>query len=287
MEHAIFISKTRNLKYISPKYKRLYFGNEFCERLIPQVSELKRAIRCCDVNKLDFSLVTSYVTDRGLKNIEKLFAWLQNNRIKCEIIINDYGVLDLMNEKYQTLKPVLGRLLTKQKRDPRIMELIKTEPKEPVFLKRDDEYYFIFPKKIPDILVSYYKETTINVPLIQEFLLSERIKRVELDNLFQGINLKLLKDKLSASLYVPYGYITTTRHCTANPFRKKKRFFCSISSCKKECQKYILKLRNPSMPKVIYKKGNTLFFKNTKIPAERCLKEKGINRLVYQPEIPV
>lgn len=287
LEYAIFISKTRDLKYVGAEYKRLYFGNEFCERLIPPLDELKKVIRYCTVNKLNFSLVTPYVTNRGLEIIEKLFIWLQNNRVNCEIIINDYGVLDLINEKCKTLQPVLGRLFSKQKRDPRIMKLIETTPKKQIFFKRDDDYYLVLPKKIPRSLVPYYKETTVNVPVIQNFIIGERVKRVELDNLLQGINLRIPRDKLSASLYIPYGYIATTRFCAANPFRRRQTFFCKISSCKKECQEYTLKLRNPSMPKVIYKKGNTLFFKNTKLPAKGWLKEKGIDRLVYQPEIPV
>jgi len=36
MEQAIFISKIENLKYVNSKYTRLYFGNEFCQRLIPR-----------------------------------------------------------------------------------------------------------------------------------------------------------------------------------------------------------------------------------------------------------
>lgn len=287
MEEAIFISRTQNLKYVTLRYKRLYFGNEFCERLIPELNELKRVIRFCDKNRLDFSLVTPYLTNRGLAVIEELFIWLQSNKISCEVIVNDYGLLDLLNEKYRTLQPVLGRLLSKQKRDPRIARLAGPIAQKKIFYKFGDEYYFVLPKRIPPALVLHYKKAMINTPIIQDFLMAQRVKRVELDNLLQGINPDLPKGKLSASLYLPYGYITTTRLCSANPFRKEKRFFSRILSCKKECQDYTLKLKNPSLPRLIYKKGNTLFFKNAKRPALQWLKERGIDRLVYQPEIPV
>lgn len=287
IEKAIFITNIINLKYVTSKYNRLYFGNEFCEKLSPHLNELKQVIRYCDKNKLNFSLVTPYVTNTGLENLEKLFLWLQNNKINCEVIINDYGVLNLINEKYQILLPVLGRLLTKQKRDPRILRLIESEPKKCNLFKNNNVYYIILPKKIPAALISYFKETNINVPIIQSFLSRCRIKRVEIDNLLQGINLGIPKNSLSVSLYVPYGYITTTRLCSANPFRNAKRFSCRISFCRKECGGYILELRSQYMPIIIYKKGNTMFFKNKKVLIQKELTEKGINRLVYQPEIPI
>ncbi|MFC1631666.1 hypothetical protein ACFL2I_03835 [Candidatus Omnitrophota bacterium] len=287
IEKTIFITKISNLKFVNSRYKRLYFGNEFCEKLIPQLNELKKAIRYCERNKLKFSLVTPYVTNRGIDNLDKLFLWLQNNKMNCEIIINDYGVLDLINEEYQTLQPVLGRLLTKQKRDPRITNLTEVKPRKHKFFKMDGEYFIVLAKKAPDALASFFKDSNVNVPIIQSFVRSYGIARVEIDNLLQGINLRIPRDSLSVSLYVPYGYITTTRLCTADPFRNIEKFSCRISSCGKQCQRYIIELRNKDMPKRIYKKGNTLFFKNRKVSSHRELIKIGINRLVYQPEIPV
>jgi len=285
MEKALFITAVKNLKNITPRYNRVYFGNEFCEKLIPQLDKLKEIVAHCSKKNLGFSLVTPYVTNSGLEKLEKLFLWLKSNKINCEVIINDYGVLDLINEKYHILSPVLGRLLTKQKRDPRILNLIKRKSEKYRFFKKDNEYNVILEKKIPDALISYFKETNINVPVVQNFLRDYRIARVEIDNLLQGMNLRIPKRDFCISLYVPYGYITTTRRCSANPFRNEKRFFCRISHCRKECKIYSLKLRNKYLP-LTYKKGNTIFFKNNRIPSQKELIGKGINRVVYQPEIP-
>jgi hypothetical protein len=227
------------------------------------------------------------VTNPGVESLEKLFTWLRDNKINCEVIINDYGVLDLLNEKYRALLPVFGRLLTKQKRDPRILRLRKTKPEKNKFFKNKDGYYVILSKKAPDSVISYYKETNINVPIIRSFLKSYRMKRAEIDNLLQGIRLEIPKSDLSVSLYIPYGYITTTRLCSANPFRNIKSFSCKISFCRKECKKYDVRLKGKYVPKVIYKKGNTMFFKNKKVPAQKELSRIGIDRIVYQPEIPI
>ena len=286
MENALFITTSNNLRYMTRKYSRLYFGNEFCEKLIPQPDELKRVVAYCDKNKTAFSLVTPYVTNSGLEKLERLFLWLSSNRADSEVIINDYGVLDLIDEKYHSLLPVLGRLLTKQKRDPRISRLIRKKLKKYIFPQKDNRYAIIFEKRIPDTLISYFKETNASVPIIQDFLRKFRINRVEIDNLLQGINLRIPKDSFCASLYVPYGYITTTRLCSANPFNRLKKFSCRISNCRKECKTYTIELRNKYFP-LLHKRGNTTFFKNNATPARKELIEKGINRIVYQPQIPI
>jgi len=41
------------------------------------------------------------------------------------------------------------------------------------------------------------------------------------------------------------------------------------------------------MTTTLIRKGNTIFYKNEKIPTGDELREKGIDRLVIQPEIPV
>ena len=116
MERAIFITHIDQLDGVDRcrkdgSYTRLYFGIEFCERLIPSVEEFKRALDYSRIHNLDISLVTPYVTDAGLSKLSSLFDYLTVNRIDCEVIINDWGVLNLINKKYRSLKPVLGRLL--------------------------------------------------------------------------------------------------------------------------------------------------------------------------------
>ncbi len=286
IEKAIFITNLKDLKYVTKKFSRVYFGNEFCEKLIPKLPVLKEAVGFCRRQKLDFSLVTPYLTDKGLKRLEKLLNWLTNVEPGCEVIVNDYGLLSQVAQRYLKLTPVLGRLLTKQKRDPRIANLIKAQPKNHTFFKKGDEYYIVLSKKIPQDLAAYFKESNINVPAIRGFLKQYRVNRAEVDNLLQGIKLDIPKNDFLVSLYLPYGYITTTRLCSANPMRKEEKFFCKISTCERSCLRYTEKLKNKYMP-VLYKKGNTLFFKNNHTPSRKELTNAGINRIVYQPKIPI
>jgi hypothetical protein len=67
----------------------------------------------------------------------------------------------------------------------------------------------------------------------------------------------------------------------------EKKGMVGIFPCKKECQKYTFALDNPVMDTSLIRKGNTIFYRNTKIPQSEELKEKKIDRVVIQPEIPI
>lgn len=262
MEQAIYISKIAKIKLWNAKYTRIYFGNEFCERLIPDTNELKEVLNFVLDRELDFSLVTCYVTDKGLNKFEELFEILSTINSTFEVIINDWGLLKV-SRKY-LFRPVLGRLLTKQKRDPRILNIID---------------------KLPKITKEHFKDGCFNNEFI-EFLKGQKIERIELDNLLQGIWLNRMESMvLSFSLYLPFGYISTSRFCFSNLYNRKGDKIVGIFSCNKECQQnrsYIL--NNPRIPRSLLIKGNTIFFENKNV---QILNNKTrINRIVYEPELP-
>lgn len=276
MEKAIFVSKIKHLKYVNETFTRLYFGNEFCERLLPSAYELKKVLKFVYKKSIAFTFVTPYVTNKGLLNLDKLFSAISNqsnqfenkskspSKNQSEIVINDWGVLELIKEKKPANSElVLGRLLTKMKRGPRILNF-----------------------KCNKITETHFKRSNIELPIFQKFLIENDIKRVELDNLLQGIDFDFSKNVLKASLYYPYLYVATTRRCITNSCDLLSAINkIGIFPCNKECQKYTLRLKHEYMPKTILLKGNTQFIKNQNIP--EGLGERGINRLIYQPKIPI
>jgi hypothetical protein len=287
VEQAIFITRVADLKFVNSKYDRIYFGNEFCERLIPSARELSDVAGYCREHGLGLSLVTPYVTRRGLEALDRLFSWLRKNKMTCEVVINDYGVLDVLNKEYPEFTLVLGRLLTKQKRDPRIVRLNKTLGLQREFLSLPEEDVLEIFTRAPKALLAHFQEANISVPIIQEFLKEYQIVRAEIDNLLQGIRLCVPQKGLGVSLYFPYGYIATSRLCPALPFHKSHQFSRRILTCKKECRDLCWRLKNAYFPTVVYKVGSTIFFKNEKTPSLKELTALGINRLVYQPKIPI
>ena len=263
MEQAIFISKIENLKYFRAHFSRLYFGNEFCEQLIPSVTELDQVLDFVSENSLDFTFVTPYLTDNGLRRLDSLLQVIAKKRPSSEVIFNDYGVLRILRSRYDELEPVMGRLLNRMKRGPRLMMVID---------------------RLPQTTVEYFKSSNLTVPALSEFLNNNGVRRVELDNVLQGFDFSL--DNLSASLYLPFACVTTTRLCLANSCDiSEKEEMVGVFPCKRECQKYTFYLRSEIMPVVLIRKGNTIFFENRALPDN--IEEKGINRIVTEPEIPM
>jgi hypothetical protein len=264
MEQAVYLTKIDELAKTNVQFSRVYFGNEFCERLLPKLEDLKEILRF--VSRMKFTFVTPYVTNKGLRNLEELFDYTANASPGCEVVFNDYGVLRTLLNRYSAkLKPVMGRLLNKMKRGPRLMNLIDI---------------------LPEPTIKYFKGTSLDTKVIRDFLLKNKIKRVELDNLLQGIELNLAKHGITASLYIPYAYITTTRACLAiNCDVHGKEDEVGIFPCKKECQKYVFHLRSTAMPVALIRKGNTVFLKNDKIPPN--LENIGVDRIVHEPNIPL
>lgn len=289
MEKALFISKVSRLKYINERYSRLYYGNEFCERLIPSLGDLKVVLSFIRKKRMDFTLVTPYVTNFGVEKLKPLLELLKIRKIICEVVINDWGILNLVERKYPNLLPVVGRLLTKQKRGPRLIKLLKREARR--WFVPDPQNpkikYLFLQKKLPFDVDPYYKGSNVSsVPVIHDFLIRRGIRRIELDNTGQGLFLELPKADISASVYLPYVYITTTFFCLTAGCDQKKRSLLKRKPCKRQCQKYVFKLRHRTLPKVIYLKGNTQFYKNCRCQLKDW-QQQGVDRIVYQPEIPV
>jgi len=267
MERALFIAKLKNLKYFNPHFSRLYFGNEFCQRLIPSAQNVDQVMDFVREHHIAFSLITPYVTNEGLKKWTTLIEKVAEENSQSEVIFNDWGIFRAIKDLSGELEPVLGRLMTKIKRGPRLMNVLD---------------------KLPPDAVKHLQSTNLSIKTYRKFLVERGINRVELDHPLQDIRLNHVGSDLHLSLYIPFAYVTTTRFClVASCDLPEKKGMVGIFPCEKECQKYTFTLDNPIMPCTLIRKGNTIFYKNEKIPKADELKEKKIDRLVIQPEIPI
>jgi len=260
-EYALFVNQAEKLHYLTDDYRRVYFGDEFCERLLPSAAELIRVMEQVRDVGLSFTLVTPYVTEAGLAQVVELFKLLPP---ATEVVFNDWGVFRLLRMEYSDLVPVMGRLLTKIKRGPRIMNFLDTLPK---------------------VAVEHYRTSNLDVPRYQRFLEENNICRAELDNPLQGLDVSGVSKNLSLSLYIPFAYVTTTRFClTANADKPDKKGFIGVFPCQKECRTYTFYLDNAAMTTLLIRRGNTIFFRNTTIPEN--IRTSHLDRVVVSPEIP-
>ena len=285
VEKALHLTNIRNLRYFQKGvHQRIYWGAEFCQNLIPTIQDTEKILAFINRGNLKFTFVTPFVTEQGLNKLEKAFTWFKKIRLFPEIVVNDWGVLECLESEFKGYFEIaLGRLLVRQQRDPAIKKVI--EKQLPFAVRGKDGKIRIVVHRVPGLSFQQgIKASYASSGLAQGVFSRFGIKRVELNNVMQGLNLQGLK--LKRSLYTPFVNISTTRFCPMESrFQKVNR----INVCKMECQRYYDILRNRAVSKVVYKRGNTTFYKNPikmQILANLTRMGANIDRIVFQPELP-
>ena len=107
------------------KFTRIYIGNEFCPLNFPDLNTLDTILNSALKEIFDITISFPFVREKNLNKYEKILdflkEWCANNNKQIEIIVNDWGTLNLITCKYKEFTPVLGRLLNKIKKDPRLI----------------------------------------------------------------------------------------------------------------------------------------------------------------------
>ena len=256
-------------------FTRLYFGQEFCERALPKADEVLQGLRFCHENGKEFTLVTPYVTEDGFARVEDILENLERYGVDCEVVVNDWGVLHLLHDRFPSLVPVLGRLLNKIWRDPRM-----------------DSYL----KDIPPADRRSFKTCSVAGPFMRDLLGSLGVNRIEMDDLPQGLPEDLPQWGYLVSLCLPYGVITTGRICFFQSWglKPEDKFRTSPRACARQCRGQWLDLsentpgvRSGDPPFRLVQKGNTVFYRQSSRWVKETLQKAasfGVGRIVYQPE---
>ena len=254
------------------RFTRLYFGQEFCERAMPGKQDMLEAIGECERKKIAFTMVTPYVTENGLAGLEELLGQLAGVQPGCEVVVNDWGVLYMLREKFPTFRPVAGRLLNKILRDPRMNYHLSRQGSAGQ--------------------MKMFRGCSFSSRHMKNLLGIESVDRVDLDNYFQGLDEDLPNWGFGLSLYVPFGCIATGRICLFSSWGQKKnhKFRTSGYQCSRQCRRYRLELSSREYPSENYRvfvKGNTVFYEQTGAFLAGGLaaaRKQGVSRIVYHPE---
>jgi hypothetical protein len=271
-----FLYKNHGINYLDHVIG-IYFGQETCENLIPTLKHTQHAVEFCKSNEYTFTLTTPYVGPKGMDRLRKLFEYLNSEEKGTEIVVNDFGVLHLLNKEYTNLKPILGRLLIKMKRDPRFSlsgyEIANVEIKNI--------------KKVEENQQEALQGASLELALYQNFLKSKNIERVSLDTLTQGMNQKALKKwSFPVDLYWPWTYVTSSRSCAiAAHTQPRKEFHPTEEPCHFQCKKYEFTFTSDKKMLPSLFRGNAVWMSTRQLLKEYA--ELGIDRLIYEPYIPV
>lgn len=264
------------------KPTRLYFGSEFCQYRLPQEREMLQAYDYAVSNQLSFTLVTPYLPQAGLQKLKLLIKSLTSHMEELnppanpvEVVVNDWGTLHFLHREYPQFELVLGRLLNKMIRDPRVTHLYQSD-------------------QAPEPARQALQESSTTVGYFRQFVEQAGVKRIELDNMIQGLS--SLDEWLPVSLHLGYGCVATGRSCLVGTLHKPKESkFKGDVRCKQQCRHYLAELVNTnqrlgSLPTRMFQKGNSVFYVQEEDLLKQglsLLEQQEVNRLVYSPRIPV
>lgn len=238
---------------------RMYLGNEFCERLLPGTRALGVACRQAAASWGGLTLVTPPVSDAGLDHIAQLLRSLARLSPGAEVVANDWGVLtlvaELVAEMGAELRPVLGRLMNKMLRDPRVTPSLAQEAPTAQALRAT-------------------RQAAVTAPAYVRMLARLGVERVEFDNLHQGIDIDFAALGVRPTLHLPFSCVTTGSACMPggtgqDPARK----FTSDCPCRRECRTYAATMTDGALVGAVplLNRGNSVFLQQ-----DRQLVERGL-----------
>lgn len=241
-------------------FSRVYIGNQYCHNLFPRKEQLIKLMDKAVIEGLEITVAFTYIREslinKTCDQVKSIYNWCNENDRSVEIIVNDWGMLDILSDKMDRFVLVLGVLLNKRKKDPRTVKKIGIEG-----------------------YASYLEENNLNVPLFCEFLKSKGIERIEYES--HGIFNKYAQAK--ASLVFPYYQTNTSQYCPlyAQCVHLNRNYQEFITSCPEYCRNFVM-----TFPKNVNAVGryNSIFgidsdlLKNKEALAE--VKNSSVDRLV-------
>lgn len=248
MEKVILISTFKPNFKKAKSFSRIYFGSEFCQHLLPTPQITEKFIK--EFPNKNISLLTPIVNEDGLKQIDILISLFQKQNKSFEVIVNDFGVLNLIHTKYPNCEPVLGRIIS---------------------------------NNIFTIAKNFLVKNTVALKIMQN---DYHVKRIEFDNRGQNTIIKNSKEfpNLKFSLYYPFLFISTTKRCIYPHLLSLKDEIYETYNCHQECLKVKqnIIIKYPMIKEKIHLRGNTHFIKYSNLPQN--LKKMNIDRIIYNNE---
>jgi hypothetical protein len=94
-------------------------GSEYCVHLLPSADRVTAAVREATAKRAPLLLLTPYFRDTELKRTLTLFRAIPPDA-DVDVAVNDWGALQTLHGLFPWMRLSVGRLLSGQKRDPRI-----------------------------------------------------------------------------------------------------------------------------------------------------------------------
>ena len=222
--------------------QRVYTGDEFCIHRMPDPGMLEETLQGAANKSWDVTLLTPPVTNEGLERCLTLFRFLEQHAPETEVVVNDWGLLGALRENHPALPVAAGRLLNKGFKDPRLVDPEGAE-------------------EISEEAQELLNGCTFDTPSFQEKLREMDVRRFERDLLPYGEPRTEGPDGIGASVYFPFGYVSTGRVCWIASFKAPAgRKFTPLEACHGPCNGLLLEMGSTQSSFQLFQGGNTVFY---------------------------
>ncbi len=284
------------------KIDGIYYGSDNCEYLSVYEHEIKKAIeKFQEFNKnypphktRTFTLVTPYVGNRMLIELEKSLEYLNELNIKnpIEVVVNDFGVLRLLEKKYTNLKPIFWRVIHKILKTPLIDTFwYEAHPAGEKIKNKSEQEKLSLRAEIVKWQMKFYNSSEVSLELFRNFLEKYWVERVALD--FMEKREDLFDNSrfwnIGIDLYYPWALIFTGRLCDTSAIENPSRWmYATDDICPRTCNRYDVSYKIKTTDYHMIQRWNAGYRSelNLDFLSEDFVKNSN-NRLVFAPFISV
>lgn len=166
--------------------QRIYIGSESCPMLFPETNLLEALLDRAQRDGLQVSIASAQLR-AGDSRMEAAMVLLEQRGVPSEWIVNDWGTLEKLQNHRSCIRPVLGTLLNKRRKDPRMRWTAGFDVDKPLL-----------------------SENAVNDPAYRRFLRELGIERYEYEN--TGVPARIPDG--SHSLHIPFYRTNSAAWCT-------------------------------------------------------------------------
>lgn len=205
---------------------------------------------------MGFSLVTPVVREGAFEAVSRWLIRAAQSLPGVECVFNDWGLLAWAVDRRLPVRPIAGRLLSRQRRGPRVVAMAQAAGPEEAEILRGSVW-----------------DDPVAARLLGEF----GVGRVELDLLLQGTNRPSVPPGVRWSACAPWLPVTVTPSC---PWSEDPL------GCPRPCEDAPpVRLDNREDPRPLWSRGNARFVRLQADPLCQAV-ALGADRLIWAGELP-
>ena len=257
----------QDIEEILSRPGRIYIGDEFCPKRLPDEKDLKNKLKAADQKGLPVTLLTPVLTDGGIKAWGNVFEIFHQWDDTAEVVVNDPGVLLYLKQTFPGFSLSMGRLFNKGFKDPRLDKKSIPPAAAAACLNHGSFQHANLKGLAKNLGIQRFEQ--------------DLFPHADLDAHVSGLN----GSGIDLSVYFPFGYVTTGRAClTAGMNGRPGARFNFSGGCHAPCTTHRFKLSHPGHGPDLLQNGNTIFYPYTASMLGHLFKtaETHSLRLVWQ-----